>query len=344
MAALRRGWTTGACAAAAARAACERLLTGRLPDPVTVALPRGLRAAFPLAETGEWIGVEKDAGDDPDATHGALVRARVRPAPAGAGVGFLAGPGVGTVTLPGLALAVGEPAINPGPRAIVAANLAAVAEDYGAPADFEVEIGIRDGEALAARTANARLGIQGGLSVLGTTGVVIPYSCAAWIHAVHRGVDVARAAGLDHIGAATGRGSEAALAALIALPPHGLIDMGDFAGALLKYLRRRPVARLSLAGGFGKLSKLARGHLDLHSGRSQVDIAWLAAELRALGGPDARDAPSAGALLERAGGLPLARRVAEGARETALAALAGGTEVDVRVFDRRGRLIGEAGV
>ena len=344
MADLRRGWTTGACAAAAARAAFERRVTGRLPDPVAIDLPRGLRAAFPLAGTGAWVGVEKDAGDDPDATHGAVVRARLHTAPPGAGVRFRAGPGVGTVTLPGLPLAVGEPAINPGPRAIIAANLRTVADEYGLPADIEVEIGIENGEALALKTANARLGIVGGLSVLGTTGVIVPYSCAAWIHAVHRGVDVARAAGLDRIGAATGRGSEAALQALLDLPAHGMIDMGDFAGALLKYLRRRPVARLSLAGGFGKFSKLAAGHLDLHSGRTPVDIARLAAELRALGGPDASGAPSAGAVLELAGGLPLAQRIAERARETALAALAGGTDVDVRVFDRRGRLIGEAGV
>ncbi len=344
MAELRRGWTTGACAAAAARAAYERLLTGRLPDPVAIDLPRGLRASFPLAESGAWVGVQKDAGDDPDATHGAIVRARLRPAPPGAGLRFRAGPGVGTVTLPGLPLAVGEPAINPGPRAIIAANLRAVADEYGLEADIEVEIGIENGEALALKTANARLGIAGGLSVLGTTGVVVPYSCAAWIHAVHRGVDVARAAGLDHIGAATGRGSEAALQALLGLPPHGMIDMGDFAGALLKYLRRRPVARLSLAGGFGKLSKLAAGQMDLHSDRAPVDIARLAAELAALGGPDARGAPSAGAVLALAGGLPLARRIAEQAREAALAVLAGGMEVDVRVFDRSGRLVGAAGV
>ena len=344
MAELRRGWTTGACAAAAARAAYERLLTGRLPDPVAIDLPRGLRASFPLAETGEWVGVRKDAGDDPDATHGAIVRARLHPAPPGAGVRFRAGPGVGAVTLPGLPLAVGEPAINPGPRAIIAANLRAAADEYGLAADLEAEIGIEGGEALARGTANARLGIVGGLSVLGTTGVVIPYSCAAWIHAVHRGVDVARAAGLDHIGAATGRGSEAALQARLGLPDHAMIDMGDFAGALLNYLRRRPVARLSLAGGFGKLSKLAAGHPDLHSDRSAVDIPRLAAELKALGGPDASGAASAGAVLALAGGLPLAGRIAGQARETALAALAGGADVDVRVFDRRGRLIGEAGV
>ncbi len=339
---LRRGWTTGACAAAAARAACERLFTGRLPDPVAIDLPHGLRASFPLTETGAWVGVRKDAGDDPDTTHGAIVRARLRPAPPGTGVAFRAGPGVGTVTLPGLPLAVGEPAINPGPRAMVAANLRAVADEYGMTADLTVEIGIEGGEALAHRTANARLGIVGGLSVLGTTGVVIPYSCAAWVHAVHRGVDVARAAGLDHVGAATGRGSEAALQARLGLPDHAMIDMGDFAGALLKYLRRKPVARLSLAGGFGKLSKLAAGHLDLHADRSPVDIPRLAAELTALGGPDASGVVSAGAVLALAGDLPLAQRIAEQARETARAVLAGGTEVDVHIFDRRGRLVGTA--
>ena len=210
----------------------------------------------------------------PSCAPGCTPRRRAR------GVRFRAGPGVGTITLPGLPLAVGEPAINPGPRAIVAGNLRTVADEYGLAADIEVEVGIQNGEALALKTANERLGIVGGLSVLGTTGIVIPYSCAAWIHAVHRGVDVARAAGLDHIGAATGRGSEAALQALLGLPAHAMIDMGDFAGALLKYLRRRPVARLSLAGGFGKLSKLAAGHLDLHSDRSAVDIPRLAAELR----------------------------------------------------------------
>ena len=352
---LRRGWTTGACAAAAAGAAFEALATGRFPDPVTIRLPRGETPSFALAERrldGDCAeaGVVKDAGDDPDVTHGALVRARVRPGLPGAGIGFRAGEGIGTVTRPGLALPVGEPAINPGPRAIIRETLHAIAERCGRTADAEVTLSIPDGEALAERTANGRLGILGGLSILGTTGIVVPYSCAAWIHSIHRGIDVARAAGLDHVGAATGRSSEAALQRLYGLPDHAMIEMGDFAGAMFKYLRRHPVPRLSIGGGFGKLSKLAAGHHDLHSGRSQVDIAGLAELLADLGGSEelveaARAAASAGEVLERAqdAGLDLARAVACRAREVALAALAGETDVEVLVFAREGGLLGRAG-
>src|SRR5260221_7877830 len=209
-----------------------------------------------------------------------------RPAPRGSVIGFRAGPGVGTVTRPGLPLAVGEPAINPGPRRMIAAALAELTGD-AMPPDLIVTISIPGGEALAAKTLNGRLGIVGGLSVLGTTGIVIPYSCSSWIHSIHRGIDVARAAGIAHIAAATGSTSEAAVAQLHSLPEIALIDMGDFVGGTLKYLRRHPVGRLTLAGGFGKLAKLAGGHLDLHSARSRLDIGWLADRLGETGAPAA---------------------------------------------------------
>ena len=181
---LRRGWTTGACASGAARAAFEALLTGAFPDPVPVALPKGLRPEFALAtqelsETFACAGIVKDAGDDPDVAHGALIMASVRFAPKGAGISFMAGDGVGTVTRPGLPLPPGEPAINPAPRAMIRANLAEVAERIGVGCDAIVEIAVPGGEKLAERTANGRLGIVGGLSILGTTGVVTPYSCSA---------------------------------------------------------------------------------------------------------------------------------------------------------------------
>ena len=263
--ALRRGWTTGACATAAARAAYEALLTGTFPDPVAIRLPRGRRASFALARkvlagASATAGIVKDAGDDPDVTHGALILTTVERVAAGTGVAFAAGEGVGVVTLPGLALGVGEPAINPKPREMIRDALAEVAADFGAACDVRVTIAIPGGEALAAKTANGRLGIRGGLSVLGTTGIVVPYSCASWIHSIHRGIDVARAAGLGHVAAATGRTSEATAQRLYDLPEIALIDMGDFVGGTLKYLRRHPVARLTLAGGFGKLTKLAAGH------------------------------------------------------------------------------------
>jgi len=354
---LRRGWTTGACATAAARAAYEALLTGEFPDPVVIRLPRGQRAEFALAEKRlengtATAGVIKDAGDDPDVTHGALITAAVTPAPAGTGVGFAAGDGVGMVTLPGLALPVGDPAINPKPREMIAAAIGEVAAEYGAEPDITVTVSIPGGAELAERTSNARLGIVGGLSVLGTTGVVIPYSCASWIHSIHRGVDVARATGHNHIAAATGRTSEAAVRDLYDLPEQALIDMGDFAGGLLKYVRGHPVPRLTLAGGFGKLSKLADGHLDLHSGQSNVDVERLADRLAAVGADEkvvmaARKAPSAGAVLalarEKDTAAALADNVAAGAREVARAALAGATDVEVVVVERDGAIVGRAG-
>ena len=204
---LKRGWTTGTCATAAARAAYEALLTGTCPAIVEVSLPGGQRPAFAIATFestpgAATAGVVKDAGDDPDVTHGALVKATVRKGAKGSGVTFRAGEGVGTVTKPGLPLPPGEPAINPVPRAMIRAAIDEAARHYGGSGDVIIEISIPDGEALAKKTLNPRLGIVGGLSVLGTTGIVVPYSCAAWIHSIHRGIDVARATGLAHIAAA----------------------------------------------------------------------------------------------------------------------------------------------
>ncbi len=355
---LRRGWTTGACAAGAARAALEALLTGAFPDPVTIRLPGGERPSFALALTERLpdaarAGIVKDAGDDPDVTHGALVVAEVAAGPAGGGLRFEAGPGVGRVTRPGLPLAVGEPAITAGPRAMIAQALkdAAEAAERDLPADLVVRLSIPGGEALAAKTLNGRLGIVGGLSILGTSGIVTPYSCAAWIHSIHRGIDVARAAGLEHLAAATGSTSEKAVQRLYDLPETALIDMGDFVGGTLKYLRRHPVPRLTLAGGFAKLAKLAAGHLDLHSGQSRIDAAALAQLLEEIGAgaeivAAARVAEGAGEVLALAGEhrAALAGRVARAAREVALATLAGGIAVDVVVFDRHGAALAHAGL
>ncbi len=351
---LRRGWTTGACATAAARAAYTALLTGEFPDPVTITLPKGERPAFALAREdrgGDYAlaGIVKDAGDDPDVTHGALILATVRKGAPGAGVTFAAGAGVGMVTLPGLPVAPGEPAINPAPREMMRAMVAEVAAAHGEPGDVEIEISIPGGEKLAARTWNPRLGIVGGLSVLGTTGVVVPYSCSAWISSIHQGIDVARATGMDHVAGCTGSTSERAVQELYGLSDTAMLDMGDFAGGLLKYLRTHPLPKLTIGGGFGKISKLAMGHLDLHSGRSQVDLDWLAERVAELGGPAGlveavRGANTANQVLElaRQGGLPLADRVAALAREAALGVLRGETRVEVLIVNRQGDFVGRA--
>jgi cobalt-precorrin-5B (C1)-methyltransferase len=343
---LRRGWTTGACATAATKAAVTALLTGEFPDPVQITLPKGHTPAFALTQTAltgttAMAAIVKDAGDDPDVTHGATIRSTVRHGTPGTGITFRAGPGVGTVTKPGLPLPVGEPAINPVPRQLIRQVIA----ETGAT-DIVVEISVDNGEELARRTWNPRLGILGGLSILGTTGIVVPYSCSAWIDSIRRGVDVARAAGHRHVAACTGSTSEKAVTELYGLPDDALLDMGDFAGAVLKYLRRHPVPRLTIAGGFAKLSKLADGHLDLHSGRSQVDLASLARRTRnkELADSITKANTALEALqLAQAAEDPLADAVAEAARTTAQDILKDApVQVDVLVIDRTGRLVGHA--
>ncbi len=336
---LRRGWTTGACATAASKAALTALLTGRFPDPVEITLPKGQQVSFSLAleERGDdWAraGIIKDAGDDPDVTHGCMVVATVRRLPSG--VVFKAGEGVGMVTRPGLPVAVGEPAINPVPRQM----MEAVVAEMGGGA--EIEIAIPGGATLAEKTWNGRLGIVGGLSILGTTGIVNPFSCAAWIASIHRGIDVARAAGFPHVAGCTGSTSEDAVRAHYGLPLEAMLDMGDFAGGLLKYLAVHPVPRLTIGGGFGKMVKLAQGALDLHSGRSQVDFAWLAERLPTKLRTDVLAANTAQHVLEMAGPA-IAQDVATAALAQVRRTLKNsGVVADVFVVDRTGKIIAHA--
>ena len=278
---LRFGWTTGTCATAATYAAYRAMVSGEFPDTVAVDTPSGKTAELEVASISindkEFTAsVIKDAGDDPDVTHGAEIKVTVSGGKAGTGVVFMAGKGVGTVTKAGLPVKVGEPAINPVPRQMMTECIENLATELEGPRDVVLTISVPGGEALAEKTWNPRLGIEGGISILGTTGVVRPFSCSAWIASIHRGIDVARANGLEHVAGSTGATSEATIKARYDLPDIALLDMGDFVGGMLKYLRRHPVPRLTIAGGFGKMVKLAQGHGDLHSARSQVDFNRLA--------------------------------------------------------------------
>ncbi len=353
---LRYGWTTGSCATAAARAAFTALVTGEFPDPVEIVLPDGARVEFVLAQTSlrdgvAQAGVIKDAGDDPDVTHGALVIATLCLGAAGTGLRFHAGAGVGTVTKPGLPLPVGEPAINPVPRTMMIENIGEVARLYACATAAEVEISIPGGETLAQKTLNPRLGILGGLSILGTTGIVVPYSCAAWIDSIHRGVDVARAQGIVHIAGATGSTSEKAVQRLHDLPDDALIDMGDFVGGLLKYLRRHPVETVSIAGGFAKMTKLAQGMLDLHSHRGAVDLTFLAEHARTAGGnaelaETIRNANTAleARQLASAAHVDLSQQVARAAWLSAAKALEDGAQnLEIVIVDREGGILATTG-
>lgn len=352
---LRTGWTTGACATAATKAASLLLMQGQRLPSVSITLPRGHQPTFDIAHLRSGPGwaeaaVVKDAGDDPDITHGATIIATVRATAPGCGITFRAGPGVGTVTKPGLPIPPGEPAINPVPRRLMAAEAFAVAMAAGRAADLEITISIPNGEILAQSTWNPRLGIVGGLSVLGTTGVVIPYSCSAWIHSIQRGIDVARATGLPHVVGCVGSTSEKAARALLGVPEGAIIDMGDFVGGMLKYLRQHPVPIVTIAGGFAKMAKLAHAEMDLHSKRSQVNMAWLAEHVYACGGSDelvsaCQQANTALDVLERsqAEGLPLGDRIAHHAAQVARRVLDGTPIVlHVLAFDRQGRLVGDS--
>ncbi|WP_041041537.1 cobalt-precorrin-5B (C(1))-methyltransferase [Paramagnetospirillum magnetotacticum] len=351
---LRPGWTTGACATASAKAACSALLGEDFPDPVSILLPGGQQPSFALAvkESGSgWAraGVVKDAGDDPDVTHGATIIATLRHGAAGSGLVFKAGPGVGTITRPGLPLGVGEPAINPVPRRMMAEALAAITVRHGVACDLEVEISVPGGADLALRTWNPRLGILGGISILGTTGIVVPYSCSAWIHSIQRGIDVARACKVTHVAGCVGSTSEKAVRRALGLGEDAIIDMGDFVGGMLKYLRRHPVPRVTIAGGFAKMCKLAAGQMDLHSSRSQVDMPWLAVQLAGLGADAglvaaARGANTALEVLEMAQGLSLGDAIAAQALAAARGVLDNiDVRLDVMVVDRQGGVIGRAG-
>jgi cobalt-precorrin-5B (C1)-methyltransferase len=331
------------------------LLTGQFPDPVTITLPKGEQPSFALARAEKladgrcMAAIIKDAGDEPDVTHQALILSTVRPLPGG-GDQFKAGPGDGTVTKAGLPIEVGEPAINPVPRRMMAEVIEEVAIACGAEPDVEIEIAVPGGEELAKQTWNPRLGIVGGISILGTTGIVHPFSCSAWIASIHRGIDVIRAAGLEHAAACTGSTTESAVQQRYSLPDFAFIDMGDFAGAVLKYLRQHPIKRLTLAGGFGKFCKLADGFLDLHSGRSQVNLQALARWAAERGAneltqrmiTEANTASEALAIAQQQN-LPLAQVVADKAQQVALEEVNGRVAIEVLIYDRDGTMVANAG-
>ncbi|MGB7317861.1 MAG: cobalt-precorrin-5B (C(1))-methyltransferase [Planktotalea sp.] len=338
---LRRGWTTGACATAAVQAALGGLWEGRVPGSVQITLPRGETPVFEIAksEIGDgwaYAAVIKDAGDDPDVTHHALIEARVDCS--SGGIVFKGGQGIGHVTRPGLPIAVGEPAINPVPRQMMQAVVVDTAARLGERPDITITLSVPNGAELAEKTWNPRLGILGGLSILGTTGIVRPFSCAAWIASIHRGVDVARAEGLGRVAGCTGATSERVVQDIYGLPDHAMLDMGDFVGGMLKYIAKHPVPHVTIGGGIGKMTKLAQGARDLHSGRSQVDLKALAL---VLARPEVADMNTALQAYDVVGS-PMADWVARNALLSVRAMLPDSVGADVVVIDRKGEVLARA--
>jgi cobalt-precorrin-5B (C1)-methyltransferase len=283
---LRTGWTTGTCASAAAKAAASGLCNGTRPETVDIALPDGRRVTFPVeaGPSGEPFEavVVKDAGDDPDCTDGARMTATVAFADAtDSEHELLAGDGIGTVTLPGLGLPVGKPAINPVPRQMINAALAEVTDR-----PLVVTFSVPGGQAMAAKTTNARLGIVGGISILGTTGIVKPFSTASYRASVVQQIDVAAAQGHGLVVLATGSRSEAyAFKAWPDMPAVCVVEVGDFTGIALRRAAGAGMHRVIFVGMVGKITKLAAGVMMTHFHRSEVNTDLLAEVARATDAP-----------------------------------------------------------
>jgi cobalt-precorrin-5B (C1)-methyltransferase len=276
---LRTGWTTGTCASAAAKAATIGLASGLAPIKIEVGLPGGNRVSFPVeVEATNRCVVVKDAGDDPDCTNGARMTATAEWSDT---FELRAGPGVGTITKPGLGLPVGAPAINTVPRRMIRAAVAEVT-DRPVALTFEVP----GGEAMATKTTNARLGIVGGISILGTTGIVRPFSTAAYRASVVQQVDVAAAQGERTIVLCTGSRSEKAARALLPeLDEVCFVEVGDFTGIALRRAAAAGMGRAVFVGMAGKITKLAAGVMMTHFHRSKVDGDLMAEVARQAGAP-----------------------------------------------------------
>jgi cobalt-precorrin-5B (C1)-methyltransferase len=348
---LRTGFTTGACAAAAAKAATRCLVRNTTLTEIESTLPNRMKVTFPLKRCERTASravcsVIKDAGDDPDCTHGAELVAEVetRTEP---GVEIRGGAGLAIVTKPGLGLEVGAPSITAPPRR----NIVEMVEEElsaGPWAGAVVTISVPGGEEMAKQTINARLGLIGGISILGTTGIVRPYSTAAFKASVVQAIDVAVERGLTDLALTTGGKSEAYAMKLFAdLPEDAFIQMGDFVGTALRHCARRPIRRAIIVGMIGKLSKMADGRMQTHAAGSEVNMELLATLAMECGARDAlcaeiRRAATARRVLELCSAENLAiaslvcRRVVEhGARH------AGGTlEVHAWLVDFDGRPLG----
>lgn len=344
---LRTGYTTGACAAAAAKAAAKALIAQHAVPEVTVQLPIGRQVRFAthrceFGPASAVCSVIKDAGDDPDCTHGAEICVRVSRAEQ---TELLGGEGVGTVTRPGLGLDVGGPAINPVPRRMI---LGSVAEVTDMP--LRIEVSVPGGEQMARKTLNGRLGILGGISILGTTGIVRPYSTSSWRASVEQAIDVAAANGVTHVVLSTGGRSEKFSRPLFPdLPDLAFVEMGEFTGHALKRCALRHIRRATLAGMIGKLSKVAQGHFMTHVAGNQVDPEFLAGMAREAGASaglaaqirQANTARHAQELIEPAGLPAFFQAICSRASERSRALTRGKVTVETIMFDFDGRVLGQ---
>lgn len=277
---LRTGYTTGTTAAAATKAALYTLL-GNEAKEVQVSLPKGktatLKVAWTRAEDGQVTSAAiKDGGDDPDVTHGAEICSTVSFNSHAGIISIDGGQGVGRVTKPGLGLSVGKAAINPTPMAMLKQAVEEVAGEQLKTRGVDVVISVPKGEELAKKTDNPRLGIVGGISILGTTGIVLPYSTASFAASIRQSMDVAIAAGADMAILTTGGRSEDFAKGMFDLPEHCFVQMGDFAGYSVRQAASKKMHKVVMAGFIGKLTKMAMGVKQTHVRGSHVDMEFMA--------------------------------------------------------------------
>lgn len=286
---LKTGYTTGTCATAATKAALISLLTNEKSSVVTITLPNGEQVKIPVASTtfetdSTSCSVIKDAGDDPDVTNGLEITSTVRLNPNHSGVRFLQGKGVGTVTLPGLDIEIGEPAINKTPRIMIRREVYKVFRHYqhklpdcNLKTGIDVIISVPKGEEIALKTFNPKLGIVGGISIIGTSGVVKPFSSEAFVASIRREMQVAKALNCDRIVINSGAKSESFVQQLYPhLPPQAFIHYGNFIGETIKIAADLHFKQITMGLMIGKAVKLAEGSLDTHSKKTVMNTDFLA--------------------------------------------------------------------
>ncbi|MDR1091713.1 MAG: cobalt-precorrin-5B (C(1))-methyltransferase CbiD [Prevotella sp.] len=296
---LKTGYTTGTCAAAATKAALTALLTNEVVDKVSITLPDGEQVMIPIDKTGidkekATSSVIKDSGDDPDITNGKEICSTVRLNAEHKGVRFLQGEGVGVVTLPGLGLEIGGPAINATPRRMMKREIFKVLRHYqdklpdtGLKTGVDITISVPDGKEIALKTFNPKLGIEGGISIIGTSGVIKPFSSEAFVNSIRRGMQVARALGCERVVINSGAKSEKYVKAIYpTLPPQAFIHYGNFIGETIKITSELGFKAVTLGIMIGKAVKLAEGSLDTHSRKAVMNKEFISELARKTGYPE----------------------------------------------------------
>ena len=352
---MRHGYTTGACSTAVTKAALTALITGEAQETATIHLPIGRDATFTIEKCEmdkDSVSCEtiKDAGDDPDATHQALIVSTVSWTDT-PGIVLDGGVGVGRVTKPGLPVPVGEAAINPVPRKMILTTVEQTLEEFGINRGVKVVISVPAGEEIAKKTLNGRLGIIGGISILGTRGTVVPFSSSAYMASIVQAISVAKMAGCEHLVLTTGGRSEKyAMGLLPELPEEAFIEMGDFVGFSLKQCKKQGIKKVTLVGMMGKFSKVAQGVMMVHSKSAPINFEFLSELARDIGASEelvaevasANTASQVGELMAETGHDAFFDHLCEACCYSSLHHIKGGIEMGTAIYSMKGQLLGRA--